>query len=86
MKGKKYYKTTFKIEVLSEGGAASDLGLEEILYEITNGEFSGAIECVGVKELTSRQAARELMNQGSDPEFFNLDEHGNDLDDQDEDE
>jgi hypothetical protein len=81
LKGKKYFKTTFKVEVLSEGGPASSMTLEEVLYEITHGEFSGDFEVVSVKELTARQAARELINQGSDPAFFNLDENGNDLDD-----
>ena len=76
---KKFYKTTFKIEVLSEDEFPPWMSLEQIAYEITSGGCSGFYDRVESKELSSKECAEELMNQGSDPEFFGIDENGNDL-------
>jgi len=76
---RKFYKTTFQIEILSEDKIPEWMNLEKIAYEITTGEWSGTCERTKTKELSSKECAEELMNQGSDPEFFGIDENGNEL-------
>lgn len=78
----KYYKTTFMVEVLSEGKPFPDAAsLHNIAYAIEEGDCSGVTKMVSQKELTGKQAAKALKAQGSDPGFFDLDEDGNKLQD-----
>lgn len=79
---RKYYKTVVKITVLSEDEPLKDgISLEEIAYEITDGHCSGDIVIQSRTEVKAREMAKLLMEQGSDPEFFRLDEDGNELED-----
>lgn len=75
---RKFYKTTYKIEILSEDLLGDALSLEQINYLITEGECSGVVEEEVYETLTSVQAAQELVKQGSDPSFFGLTEAGED--------
>ena len=75
----KYYKTVIQVTVISEGQYTNE-NLEGINDDITDGPCSGAVETVSQVELTAKEAADALMEQGSDPEFFQLDEDGNPLD------
>jgi hypothetical protein len=77
-KKRKFYRTTYKVVILSEGeyGKAS---LYRIHYDITEGSCSGEVKRVSSKALTPRKMAKALMEQGSDPEFFMLDENGNEI-------
>lgn len=61
--------------MLSEETDVADLSLAQIAAAITEGDCSGAIEHT-VVELSAPEAARALLAQGSDPEFFMLDEDG----------
>jgi len=47
---------------------------------ITEGDCSGKLTTVLQEELNGKQAAEALLNQASDPSFFNLTEDGHDLD------
>jgi hypothetical protein len=78
---KKFYRTEFKLVVLSEEKPANDMSLRQIAHEITDGDCSGDLEEVEVRELTPKEAADALIEQGSDPDFFGLDEDGNAIDD-----
>jgi hypothetical protein len=69
----------FQVEVLSEEPYSGDSDLETIAYDITDGHCSGEVSCVRVDELNGKQAAEALQKQRSDPEFFLLDENGNDI-------
>ena len=81
MSERKYWKTTIVVEVLSEDEPVSDeRELESIGREIINGDWSGHCEIKERKELSGKEAADALREQGSDPSFFNLDEDGNELD------
>lgn len=75
---RKFYKTTFTVEVLGE---LPILGLDllNIHYEITEGDCSGVTTMTDVQELSGSEMAKELLSQGSDPEFFDLDADGNDF-------
>ena len=73
----KYFKTTFVIEVLSEDlPIDDDVTLSQLEYLITEGDCSGLIRQTAVVELSAEEVAKELIAQGSDPEFFGLDEDG----------
>lgn len=78
---RKFYKTIIQIEVLSETPYSST-DLEKINEDITNGAQSGHIEVIVDSEvLDSKTCVKSLKAQGSDPEFFCLDIHGNDTED-----
>lgn len=78
---KKFFKTTITIEILSEKKYNST-DLEKIAYDITDGDCSGVVNVTEYKELTPVEAAKALLAQGSDPEFFGLDEEGISLDEE----
>ena len=74
-----FYKTVIQVEVLSQE-PIGEPSLEQLAYNITDGDWSGASKIKSIKELTGKQAAKALIKQGSDPEFFQLDEKGNEID------
>jgi len=68
---KKYYRTVFKIEVLSdEPMAGIGLNLEGIAYEISEGHCSGMFLEEEVEECDEKRISELLENQGSDPSFL----------------
>jgi hypothetical protein len=74
-----FYKTTITIEVLSEyhiGG----LSLVDVVHNMEHGDFSGQVKGEEVEELNGAEMAWHLIEQGSEPAFFQLDDDGNDLD------
>jgi len=75
---RKFYKRTYKIELLSEEPLRDDLSLETIAYEMSEGHCSGVVIDEGEKILTASKMAKELVAQGSDPEFFQITENGED--------
>lgn len=76
---RKFYKTVFRVEVLSEDEPVGDLELDALHDLITNGDCSGEVNREEPVELTGAEAAAALLEQRSDPSFFNLDEDGTDL-------
>lgn len=78
MTTRKFYKTVLTYTVLSEKPIPDNLEMKDIMFECTDGFYSGAT--TGQKEtvLNGKQAAKALEEQGSDPDFFQLDEKGND--------
>ena len=77
MTKRKFYKTVFQIELLSEEPISPD-SLEEI-SRLAEGDCSAKWGEKSHKTLNGKQAAKELQKQGSDPEFFMIDENGNEL-------
>jgi hypothetical protein len=71
--GKRYYRTVFRYEVLSDGADALDgAGLEEI-HELTHeGHCSGAFLETHEEEVDGPTMARMLESQGSDPAFLQI--------------
>jgi len=76
---RKFYRTIFTVEVLSEEEPEA-VGLETLNYQITEGDWSGRVEKGRSKKVSGKVMAKLLENQGSDPAFFCLDENGNDAD------
>jgi hypothetical protein len=75
---RKFYKTTIQITILSEEPYSPD-SIENIIEDITIGGCSGAWEIQQTDILNAKQMAVELKNQASDPEFFNINEKGEDI-------
>ena len=82
---RKFHKTVFQIEVLSEDPYPEGRSLVDIAYDITEGECSGRVHRVSSEELDGRAMANALIEQDSDPEFFGLDQDGNKIDDNEDD-
>ena len=71
MNNKKYYRTVFKLEVLSDQPMAGvGFNLEEIAFEISEGHCSGMFLDEEVEECDTKRISELLENQGSDPSFL----------------
>lgn len=77
---RKFHRTVFYVEVLSEVPLSDDLTLEDIHHEITTGDCSGVFNMTVNESVDGPAMAKLLQAQGSDPGFFNLDEEGDDFD------
>lgn len=75
---RKFHKTVITVTVLSEDPFEWD-DLEYVAYAITNGDCSGKIDETDHKVLSAKQAAKALQEQGSDPEFFRINDKGEDI-------
>lgn len=73
-----FHRTLIQIEVLSEEYYEPET-LEQIASDIQEGDCSGQWNIKLRQELSGHRMALYLKRQGSDPEFFGLDEHGNDI-------
>ena len=80
MTERKFYRTVVEIEILSEEPYSNE-NLSQIAYDITEGDCSGAYGVVNSETVDGKTMAEMLLNQGSDPGFFMLDEEGNDTED-----
>jgi hypothetical protein len=76
---KKYYKTEFKLIILSEEDI-SNIDLEDIAREVNETSVLHTFDVSSVQELTPKEAADNLIDAGSQPEFFRLDKDGNSVD------
>jgi hypothetical protein len=79
MSARRYYRTLFQVEVLSEDTSFTDTDLDAMHEAITTGDCSGVVRVEFVEEVDGPAMARLLLSQGSDPEFFQLDENGHEL-------
>jgi hypothetical protein len=78
---RKFYRTIIQIEVLSEEPYSST-DLEKVNDDITNGHQSGRVTIeLDSEVMDSKTCVKKLKEQGSDPEFFCLDAHGQDTED-----
>ena len=81
MTERKFYRTTITVTVLSEEPIPSELNLQELAYEMDEGEYVGFYPTTNIEELDGKQMAEALVKAGSEPEFFQLNDNGDDLDD-----
>ena len=79
MNARKFYRTVFQVEVLSESPIGA-VELDTLHHMITEGECSGDVKIMSRQKLDGKQAAKALLKQGSDPGLFNLDHHGKGID------
>lgn len=79
---RKFYRTVIKVEILSEEPYPESADMHQVANDIDDGDCSGqAITIVENQVVSGKRMVKLLENQGSDPEFFQLDENGNDLED-----
>lgn len=78
MSKRKFYKTIIQYEILSEEPIEC-VSLSDIDYETTEGRWSGRFLETKQKTLNGLETAKALEEQGSDPEFFNLNVIGEDV-------
>jgi ABC-type antimicrobial peptide transport system ATPase subunit len=79
MTKRKFFKTKIEIEILSEEPFEWN-NLDDIKYALTEGHCSGVVKEVGhYKPLNGKQVVKELIKHGSDPECFQLNSKGNDI-------
>ena len=76
---KKLYHKQFVVDVLSEEPIDDSMNLEQIHWEMTNGDFVGKIQTKKDAVVTGRKAAKMVMAAGSDPMFFQMNEFGNEV-------
>lgn len=76
---RKFYKTNITLEVMSEEpvDVSGLYELEEVVSRTITGDYSGRVLNCTEEVLDGAQAARALIEQGSDPEFFQIDKDGN---------
>lgn len=79
---KKIYRTVFQFEVLSDEPINESMSLEDIAAETTDGSMSGQFldNPIHNEKLTGLAAVTAIKKQGSSPEFFGMDDKGNDTD------
>lgn len=82
MTKRKFFRTVFTIEVLSEEPADPDICLEDLAHAITEGPWSGDIKTDGSAAVNGKKMAKLLVAQGSDPSFFRLTDKGEDSEDE----
>lgn len=78
---KKYYRTTIRVDVLSEE-PFEYLDLASVHEKITHGECSGTFKTIKTETLTGKQmapSADSLSYTTNGKQFFNLDQSGNEL-------
>jgi hypothetical protein len=78
MSSRKFYKTIIQVEVLSEDPFTYN-SLSDIDDSISFGDCSGTYITIKEKRISGKLAAKSLIAQGSDPEFFMLDKNGKDI-------
>lgn len=80
MKSKrKFYKTLITLEVLSEEPIPDGMELESIIEEATTGGYSMEILKQNSVVIGGQAMAKRLIAQASSPEFFKLNEKGEDI-------
>jgi len=79
---RKFFRTTFKVVVLSEDTSVENIeDLAEIATIIDTGDCVGDVSVDTVEQITGPQAATALYALRSEPGFFMLDDDGNDTED-----
>ncbi len=75
---RKFYKTIFQMTVLSQY-PVNDLTLDQVAAEIDYGDCVGELILPFCEEISPFVCANELCEMGRKPEFFGLDENGNEI-------
>ncbi len=76
---RKFYKTTFVVEVLSEDAPLDVFSsLAEVGYQISEGACVGDISGAS-EEISAKKTAELCLDFHSDPGFFQLDDEGREL-------
>jgi len=77
---RKFHKRVITVTVLSEDELSDGAELDAVHEFITNGACSGEVSWGPDQTLDGGQMAKALKKQGSDPQFFHLNDDGSDAD------
>lgn len=75
-----FYKTVVSFTVLSEEPIPDGTRLEDIIHETAEGRYVGCYSRTLEKRVNGAEMVEELREAGSCPDFFELDDEGNDVD------
>ena len=79
MAKKKLYRTIIQLEVITEEPLEQQ-PLARIAFECDNGDYSGYTNWkVTNQPIKGKKAAKLVIEQGSDLDFFQMDENGNEI-------
>jgi hypothetical protein len=78
MTERKFYRTVIHVEVLSEDPYTFSGNLVDVANDISTGDCSGIARTILEETCDGARMAQFLLAHGSDPEFFMLDDQGND--------
>jgi hypothetical protein len=79
MTNRKFHKRVVTLEILSEEPIPEGMDIANIIFEAQEGDYSMR-ECDEKDTiLDGKQAAKALLQQNSDPSFFQLTPNGDDL-------
>lgn len=81
MTKRKFYKNTITITILTEDTPYEFKSLEGVAYDMNYGDCVGDVDSQEPIMLDGKQTADFLYDIGCQPEFFFLDDDGNDSDD-----
>jgi len=73
-----YYKRIV-FDILSEDPIPDSMTLAELERECNEGDFVGSTETKKNELVTGRKAAKMVLNMGSDPAFFQMNDFGNEI-------
>jgi hypothetical protein len=77
---RKFYREVIRFEILSEDPIPECLTLGDIQHNVMEGHMSGRFLSTAVSAVVDgKRMATLLIDQGTDPDFFGLDEEGNDI-------
>jgi len=76
---RKFHKTVLTVTVLSEEPISPDIDLADVAHEIIEGDWSGDWGITEAQEVDAKTIAKLLREQGSDPEFFGINDEGDDV-------
>jgi len=76
---RRFYKTTFVVEILSEDLVPDEYDLKDCLEEAETGAYSGDVKSMESVEVSGPEMAKLLAEQRSDPGFFGLTNDGQDI-------
>lgn len=78
MTERKFHKQTIVFEVLSEDPLSGYETLNDLFHMTTTGDCSGRTISSTHEEIDGKTAADTLYEHGSEPEFFRLNDEGDD--------
>jgi len=79
-KKKTLYRTTIQVVVIGEH-KYDETDLDQIAYDITNGDYTGNVDVRQIETLIGKDAVDAVKKVGTALEFFQMDENGNEIED-----
>ena len=75
---RRFYRAVFQVVLLADE-PIEDMDLESIDYNMTEGAMSGVLTREEMEEVSAKEMAKMLIDQGSDPDFLGLTKNGKDV-------